>query len=102
MGWETRRNGTYYYRARKVGGYVVKTYVGAGSVAELAAARDDEARATRVAEASARRSERDRLATVDAAVTATDEVIDALLRTCLVVSGYHQHHRGEWRRRPDG
>ena len=102
MAWETRRGRRYYYRATKVGGRVVKEYVGACLLAELAAARDDEARAERATAAEVRRSERDRLTAVDATVAAADRTIESLLRALLVASGYHRHHRGEWRRRRDG
>lgn len=68
MGWETRRNNRYYYRARKVGGRVVKEYVGAGPVAETVAAQDARVRSERLATATARRVEDDQLAVVDAAM----------------------------------
>jgi hypothetical protein len=35
MGWERRRSGRYYYRARKINGRVVKEYVGQGHVQKL-------------------------------------------------------------------
>ena len=39
MSWETRRNGLrYYYEARKVGGKVVKTYVGSEATEWVCAA----------------------------------------------------------------
>ena len=37
MGWEQRGNATYYYSAERVGGRVVKQYVGTGRVAALTA-----------------------------------------------------------------
>lgn len=102
MGWERRGNRSYYYRATKANGRVVKQYVGAGPLAGLVAAQDDEARAERATAAESQRVERNRFAGIDRTVTGIDETIEALLRTCLVVSGYHQHRRGEWRRRRDG
>ena len=99
MGWETRRGKLYYYRARKVGGRVIKTYVGAGPLAEVVAAQDARARAECRAAAGARRAEQDRLAAVDAAVDHSHEAVETLLRASLVAAGYHLHNRGEWRRR---
>lgn len=37
MGWEERKGRRYYYKAERVGGRVVKRYVGTGRLAELAA-----------------------------------------------------------------
>ena len=99
MGWERRRNGTYYYRARKVGGRVLKEYVGAGPLSELVAAQDTQARAERRATNEARRAERARLTAVDDAVDASHAASDTLVRASLVMAGYHLHNRGEWRRR---
>ncbi|MBX7253223.1 MAG: hypothetical protein K1X50_14675 [Candidatus Promineofilum sp.] len=45
MGWETRGNGTYYYRKARDGGRVVSEYIGAGMLAEAYAELDAEARA---------------------------------------------------------
>ena len=102
MGWERRRNGAYYYRAKKVDGRVVKEYVGAGPLAELLAAHDARERAERLAAAEARRVERARLAGVDDAAEVSHEAVEVLLRASLGLAGYHLHQRGEWRRRQDG
>ena len=99
MGWERRRNGAYYYRARKVNGRVVKEYVGAGPLAQALAAQDARTRAERRATSEVRRTERARLAGVDAAVDASHEAVETLLRASLVLAGFHRHQRGEWRRR---
>jgi hypothetical protein len=103
MAWETRTgsSGRYYTRSTKVGGRVVREYVGsAGSpLAELAAAEDALHREARQREAQDRRTERERLAALDAPLDALDALTGALYRAALVAAGYRQHKRGEWRRK---
>jgi hypothetical protein len=99
MAWERRRNFTYYYRARKIHGRVVKEYVGRGTHAEVAAKRDTLARVARAEAREHRIREQQAFheanETVDAFVTA----LDSLTRTSLILVGYHQHHGSEWRKR---
>ena len=102
MGWERRGNRQYYYTARRVSGRVVKQYLGAGPVAELVAAHDAQERAERLATAQGRRGERARLTDLEQTVQAPHDAIESLLRTHLVLAGYHRHARGEWRRRRHG
>lgn len=100
MGWETReRGGRYYTRSRKVEGRVVREYVGTGLVAELVAGRDAAERWERVKSGATVRAERERLAPPDAALAAFEEAAEAMARIALVAHGYHQHHRGAWRKR---
>lgn len=99
MGWERRGGRSYYYAAERVGGRVVKRYVGAGRVAELAARLDLINRQQREDDAESARRLRDELAAVDAVLAPLDELADVLARAALVAAGYHRHHRGEWRRR---
>ena len=103
MGWETRagsRN-AYYTRSRKVRGRVVREYVGAAGspMAALTAAEDELRREARERALADRRSERERLAALDAPVLALGALSEALLGATLVAGGYRQHDRGEWRRR---
>lgn len=66
MAWEQRGNRRYYYRAKKIGGRVVKHYLGAGIAAHNAAAKDKAARDRRIAEADARKGARSSRRTGDA------------------------------------
>ena len=99
MGWEVRGSRRYYTRTRRAGGRLVREYVGTGPVAEMAAAADAVRQAQRRAEAEARRAERARW---EAALAPLEELClasDLLARAALTAAGYHQHDRGEWRRK---
>ena len=86
-------------RSRKVGGRVVREYVGTGPIAELMAEMDAVERAKSKAEREAMWAERERSASIEASVGALCEAADLMVRTALVLSGYHQHKCGEWRKR---
>ena len=104
MAWEKRqRGGTYYTRSRREGGRVVREYLGSGEAGELFAdihdSEREEARITRAIE----QAERDELSALDAELAVLDVLADAALRQALEAAGYHQHKRGEWRKkRNDG
>jgi hypothetical protein len=102
MAWETReRGGAYYTRSRKVGGRVVREYVGAAGspTAQLAAAEDALRREHREREQAGLRSERERDAAAERPLEVLAAVGEALLGATLLVAGYHQHDRGGWRKR---
>ncbi len=102
MAWETRpRGGRYYTRSHKVGGRVVREYVGVGLLAELAAALDAAERRERAAEAARWRGEAARFAALDEATAALDGLAEALASAAMVAHGYRRHNRGEWRKRRD-
>lgn len=100
MAWERReRGGLYYTRSRKENGRVVREYIGSGPVAVMAAQMDAIER-ERLAEKAVRwREEREELDALDDSVNEVAEASDLLVRAALVAAGYHQHNRGEWRRR---
>ena len=103
MGWETRRGrGRYYTRSHKVNGRVVREYVGTGLVAELAAQRDAEERAQRLAERERLQHEAARWAAAVAPLKQLSQLLDAMTAATLIAAGYHQHHRGAWRKRRHG
>jgi hypothetical protein len=95
MGWERG----YYYRVRKVGGRVVREYVGSGRVAELVAQMDAIERERRETERAARRAKRAELDALDAPLKELNDLADSAARAALVAAGFRQHKRGEWRKR---
>jgi hypothetical protein len=96
MGWE---RGRYYTRSRKVNGRVVREYVGSGDLAELAAEWDAVERSRRDIERAAQRAKRDELQALDGPLDELNDVADLLARAALTAAGFHQHKRGEWRKR---
>ena len=102
MGWERRkRGGLYYYRSKKVRGRVVRQYVGAGRIGQLAALFDTERRAKLKAEAESWRAERAHFEAADDALHRFCDTAEAMARGSLIFAGYYRHHRGEWRKRSE-
>ena len=97
MGWERRQGTGYYYRSRRVGGRVVKTYFGRGEVARVAEQLDAADRRRRAAEGAALATERSRLAPAEAALAALDAACDLMLGATLLAAGCRHHHYS-WRR----
>jgi hypothetical protein len=98
--WEKReRGGTYYTRSRKEGGRVIREYIGGGPLGELAAKTDALNRLRREREAMACREERESLEALDRSVEELYEAAEVLTRASLLAAGFHQHNRGEWRKR---
>jgi hypothetical protein len=96
MGWDQRG---YYYRARKLQGRVVREYVGAGIVGELAAEVDALERERRADARAVEKAERGRLDALDASVDELDTLPNRLVSAALQAAGFHKHKRGEWRKR---
>ena len=100
MAWETRKGGgRYYTRSKKIGGRVIREYVGAGLKGELAAASDAQARAEQEAEKAARQAEQERMESAIAPLEEFYDMVEMFSRGTLLLAGYHRHHRGEWRRK---
>jgi len=98
MGWEERRNKKYYYRKRRIGDRVMSTYVGAGPVAEAAAALDESNRLAREEAREQFRQERERQRAIDQEVDRVCLLTRHLIYAALLLNGYSMH-RGEWRKR---
>jgi hypothetical protein len=96
MGWD---KGRYYTRSKKVNGRVVREYIGTGTVAELAAQMDASTRADREAKRAALRTEQEELRSLEGDLESLVELTDLVTQAALLVAGFHQHKRGEWRRR---
>ena len=99
MAWERRRENWYYYRPQWIQGRVVKVYVGRGPEAEAAAREDAARRAERAARRQAAAVDRLREEPAGDLMAELDNQVKAMLRTALVAAGFHQHARGQWRRR---
>lgn len=98
--WERRDRGDLYYtRSHRVAGRVVREYVGTGPLAELAAELDAEERWQREEQRQAWREECERMEALEEPVEELCEASEILARAALVAAGYHQHNRGEWRKR---
>ena len=99
MAWEQRTRGTRYYtRSRKVAGRVVREYVGGGAVGALAEAGDAQARAEVKKRDRAWMVLRSRLESAERVTYEFCRATETLSRNALHLAGYHQHHRGEWRK----
>jgi hypothetical protein len=99
MGWERRaqHRESYYYVAQKVGGKVVKTYIGRGPLAELAAAHDAAVKAERRASIAAVRNMATLMAPADSALRTLAHVCELLAAANLAAAGYHRVNY-EWSR----
>jgi hypothetical protein len=98
MGW----HGPYYYRSRRIGGRVVREYIGTGNVAGLVAQLDEIEREKKRCQAEDLKIQRDRARALEEPFERIDEVAELLGRAALAAAGYHQHKRGEWRRKRNG
>lgn len=96
MPWDRRG---YYYEARKVDGRVVRKYIGKGRLAELCAQIDDLERENRQSARIDWKIDRDLIEAWDGDTMEVIRLANLLARASLVVAGFHQHKRSEWRRR---
>src|SRR5262249_8754295 len=96
MGWDKKR---YYTRSKKVCGRVVREYVGTGPVAVAAARLDAIPRERRGAQRAANPRQTAGDAAPEERVDQLDDTAEGAARAALVAAGYHQHKRGEWRKR---
>lgn len=96
MGWD---RGRYYYQSERVNGRPVRRYVGTGKVAQLAAQLDELGRLDQERNRTEARAVRAKVEALDETLSQFDDLADLLARAALLAAGYHQHKRGEWRKR---
>lgn len=99
MSWETRGNRRCYYCARKVDGKVIKEYFGHGDEAHAAAREDAEKRAEREARLHDKRQRQREYEAVQLTYATLSTDCDNLVKASMLNAGYHQHARGDWRKR---
>ncbi|RYG86627.1 MAG: hypothetical protein EON58_21520 [Alphaproteobacteria bacterium] len=101
MAYETREaGGLYYYTSRRIGGRVVKTYVGkSGALTDRIAYMDATARELADAQAEEKRlallDHRARDRSIADYLTESYNLVSLMLRA----EGYHRPKRGKWRKR---
>ena len=99
MAWETRKNGSSYYtRSRRVNGRVVREYYGNGLIGESAARLDEIRRIEKAQEQAAWEAQKGAIEALDGDLRTLDMACRQIIHNALVAAGYHQHHRGDWRR----
>ena len=102
MGWEYRNGKPYFYKKERVHGRVKSTYLGRGAlalfeeqIAELQQERIEQERAER-------QQERAAFAALAAPLPGVLETVAAArvaAQQALEAAGYHQHARGQWRKK---
>ena len=95
MGWERRGPYQYYIRKETQHGRTVRKSFGRGPAAIAAAAAD----AARRQEQERAYAARHHLTTLDQQSDQVSHLVVQLMQATLLVAGYHQHHRSEWRHR---
>jgi hypothetical protein len=95
MAWETRGHQQFYYRSRRMNGRVVKIYYGTGQRAKQAYEIDQQRQARREQDCATRKH----IQALDLQTDTLNQTTRTLVKASFLVAGYHQHHRGEWRKR---
>jgi hypothetical protein len=97
MSWDQRGEKRYYYRTERRNGRPVRTYLGTGETAELAATADAVRRVQREIDDRKWQQLQEQLPAAEALLVELCEGSDLLVRATLLVAGFHQHARGSWR-----
>jgi hypothetical protein len=89
----------YYYRSVRDGRRVRSQYIGTGEAAVLIAQLEAIERERRETNRQTERAERQAVDKLEARFAGWFDRVEALAREALTAAGYHQHKRGEWRKR---
>ena len=95
MAWERRGDKQVYYRSRRINGQVKKIYLGSGPRAQIASEHDR----LQQEEKSREQATRKLIEALDSQTDTLNQTTKTLVKAHLLLAGYHQHHRGEWRKR---
>jgi hypothetical protein len=82
-----------------MGDRVIKQYLGAGERAISKARFAALERAVPATQNRAWQEEQTQLDAADALTASLDSLVNQVVREVLTAAGFHQHHRGAWRRR---
>jgi hypothetical protein len=94
------RNGRpYLYRSVRREGHVTSVYIGCGETALLIAAYEAIERESSDLETMIRQGVWRDLDEIDQALDQAVKRAIGLAHEALAAAGYHQHHRGDWRKR---
>lgn len=103
MGLEYRKGNCYYTRSYRVNGRVRREHISSGDMALLDAGFDE---VERMEALQARRKaqmqwqeEREAAEALDAIVDSVSDKAAAMFRAAMEAAGFHQHSRGEWRKK---
>ena len=99
MGWKTINGRQYYYLSVRYGRMVRSEYGGGGEAGLLCALLQEDSRAERQERLDEEKATRERYDEVDRALDDLVKTAKAAAAEALKAAGYHQHHRGEWRRK---
>jgi hypothetical protein len=102
MAYESRNGRTYYYKKERQGKKVVSVYCGNGERAELWAditALGIEERQFEASQCAAERASFAELARTPPALVELLAEAKRQTAAALQAAGYHQHKRGEWRKK---
>jgi hypothetical protein len=96
---EFRNGRVYYYASERIGRSVIKRYGASGSLAYALSIFDATGREERKLRAEGRADRVNRLARIRAKLRKWLARVNSLVADALVAEGWHQHNRGEWRRK---
>lgn len=99
MPWITFRNRRYYVRRPRRDGRRCFEYWGTGPKAEQAAAEDALKRAEQLALNQRRKDDQSAWQQANQPLDQLAAAAAALMKGTLVAAGFHQHDRGEWRKK---
>ena len=99
MAWIQRGDKQLYYRSVSVGGRPRKQYLGAGPAAQLAASGDQQQRALRATERQGLQATQLAEEHAGNLIHEAGQWTEMMVQAALLLAGFHQHDRGNWRRR---